>query len=143
MNRNGAVYILKMGKTSLYKIGHVKCLKEKSKYSSSRSRVSKRISQYQSGNPIKLDLIHLFETSNPWMIENQFHGFFSPDYLVDREWFYLNSDQLDDAIESIIVNGEFYHGEAALGPFKTLKYPMRLNIEITPEWRKYGRVYDD
>jgi hypothetical protein len=74
---SGYVYLFKCG-DSWYKIG-------------SSKQPDKRLSQVQTGNPMRVSLIHQVFTSDCAKLEKSFHNYYSQ-YRVEGEWFECSTD---------------------------------------------------
>jgi hypothetical protein len=79
----GSVYLLCDPSTNLYKIGMT------------RSNISKRIKELQTGNSCEIHLVKQFDTSIPSFIEMSLHNhFFAKNAL--NEWYELDCEDIND-----------------------------------------------
>lgn len=82
------IYVIST-RNNLYKIG-------------SASDVEKRIKFLQVGNPYKLSIVNKFKTCNEIYVENEIHAFLKNNRTFG-EWFELNDNELEVAIEMIKI----------------------------------------
>ena len=92
----GLVYLLMTndGLAEMYKIGIT------------RSDVNKRIKSLQTGNSLKIEVLHTYETPNYKLLERWLHSRFNMSKTqADNEWFYIpNADVL--AFKDICKKGD-------------------------------------
>lgn len=77
----GTVYLLCDPSTDLFKIGMT------------RSCVSKRIKELQTGNSCEIHLVKKFDTEIPSFIESSVHRHFKPKNMLN-EWYNLDIDDI-------------------------------------------------
>ena len=78
---NGKVYLIGIPEDSRYKIGWT------------RGPINKRIAPLQTGNPKKIEAIHLFETEHPIKVETWMHNRHGAKRM-EGEWFQLTDDDV-------------------------------------------------
>lgn len=79
----GTVYLLCDPSTDLFKIGMT------------RSHVSKRIKELQTGNSCEIHLVKKFDTSIPSYIESSLHHYFSNKHSLN-EWYNLDINDINN-----------------------------------------------
>ena len=77
----GKVYLINMINTDLYKIGYT------------RRDITKRINEIKTGNPQKIEVIHLFESKYHAKIETWMHNLHASKRM-EGEWFELSYDDV-------------------------------------------------
>lgn len=77
----GKIYLMNMVNTNLYKIGYTK------------RDISKRVDEIQTGNPKKIEVLHLFETDHYVKVETWMHNIHASKRM-EGEWFELTSEDI-------------------------------------------------
>lgn len=84
-----------MGKGKVYLVGIPD--EERYKIGWTRGKIDKRISPLQTGNPKKIEVIHLFETEHYMYVETWMHKQFASKRM-EGEWFELSQEDVNSFI---------------------------------------------
>ena len=91
----GKVYLVGIPEDNLYKIGWTK------------GEIDKRIAPLQTGNPKKIEVIHLFESDHHVKLESWVHR----QYMGKRmegEWFELTKEDVDNFLTNCQTGHDIY-----------------------------------